>query len=94
MTKIQLEEDLELAHARLEAVEETLWNVGACILDDNGYRLNANGMLVDWLDGRRREGWLGTEGRLIDGLRTRLEQASSTHHGIPHTDVPVKDDTK
>lgn len=24
----------------------------------------------------------------------RLEQASSVSHGIPHTDAPVKDDTK
>lgn len=52
---------LDLAEGRLRAVESTLRGIGAPTHDEQGARLNANGMLVDWLAGRRVEGWIGPD---------------------------------
>lgn len=51
----------DLYRARLDAVEETLHNVGAPSHDENGTKLNANGMLVDWLAGKRNPRWIGPD---------------------------------
>lgn len=56
----RLRADVERLDAQLRAVHETLNGVGAPVLDD-GALLNANGRLVDWLDGRRIAGWRGPD---------------------------------
>jgi hypothetical protein len=72
-----LRERVRVAEAHLAAVEQTLRNVGATGEDENGYKLNANGMLVDWLAGRRNPLWTGTEGTEVDRLRA-VEAAAKT----------------
>jgi hypothetical protein len=73
---------LLLAESRLRAVETTLANIGAPTHDAEGARLNANGRLVDWLAGRRSEGWIGPDpmrekDEEIGRLRKALESIAS-----------------
>ena len=65
-----------IGHARalgvLRFVEQTLHHVGAADSDEDGYALNASGMLDDWLAGRRREHWGRGEGAFVDDLRAEV----------------------
>jgi hypothetical protein len=56
-----LDERADLWEARERAVRQTLRNVGAPTHDERGRALTANGMLVDWLAGRRQPGWTGPD---------------------------------
>ena len=58
--------------ALLQAVGTTLRNIGAPGPDEAA---SPNGRLVDWLAGERREGWDGSEGEVIDGLRADADAA-------------------
>lgn len=49
----------DLLGRRLASVRETLKSAGAPTHDHNGYELNANGMLVEYLAGERIAGWTG-----------------------------------
>lgn len=62
-------EALESLEDRLDAVHETLNERGAPILDEQGAELNANGRLVDWIAGRRVDGWIGAEPGELERLR-------------------------
>jgi hypothetical protein len=68
-----------ITRARLDAVKQTLANVGAPTHDSSGAELNANGRLVDWLAGKRNPDWIGTEGAVIDSLRQHVVALRRLH---------------
>lgn len=51
----------DLAVTREEATKETLRGIGAPTHTEDGMALTANGMLEDWIAGRRAPGWRGPD---------------------------------